>query len=142
MSWLRGTGLAALAAAGLTLAGPSGCSDALSSLETVQRGNREVFPCQLRPDFGRRGQTLSVAVTLDARLVARLSGQPAFPTEISFGSGVSLSSFDSTGPDGMQVELLISPLAEEGERSPSLIFALDKVRVEAEGKFWVLPSLE
>jgi hypothetical protein len=143
MSGLGRTHLAALAAAaGLALAGPSGCSDALSSLDSIQRGDLEVFPCQLRPDFGRRGQTLSVDVTLDERLVARMSGQPALPTEISFGAGVALSSFQSTGDDSMRVELLVSPLAEEGARSPQLVFGQGDVRVEATGKFWVLPSLE
>ncbi len=126
----------------LATLGAAGCSDALSSLDAVQRANRETFPCHLTPDFGRRGQELTVEVRLDPGLRARLAGAPAFPAEIHFGDGVALRSFQSGAEDRLEVDLLVSPLAEEGRRSPRLVFALGDKLLEAVGEFWILPALE
>ena len=38
--------------------------------------------------------------------------------------------------------MLISPLAQEGEREPLLTFAVEGDTVEAIGHFWILPALD
>jgi hypothetical protein len=139
---MRPPSAALLLSVAAALGPAAGCSDALSSLDTIQRGHREVFPCRLQPDFGRRGQTLTILVTLDERLVARLAGEPAFPAELAFGDGVALRSFASLGPGQLEAEVLFSPLAEEGERRPRLVFSPGGQRLEAEGRLWVLPKLD
>ena len=132
---------AALVAAVALLAMPSACGDALSSLDAVQAGQREQYAMQLVPDFARRGQTVAFELHLDEALMARLGGQAALPAEIQFGDGTALRSFDATEGNPLQAEVLISPLAVEGEREASLTFGLSDGLVEARGSFWVLPSL-
>ena len=42
----------------------------------------------------------------------------------------------------LSAEVLISPLAREGEREPRLVFAVGEDSVEAVGSFWILPALD
>ena len=128
-----------LAALGLTSL--PGCGEALSSLDSVQRSTRERYAMTVTPDFARRGQTVTFELALEPALVARLSGQAAYPTEIQFGAGTGLSAFANLGEGLLSAEILISPLAQEGEREPLLVFALDDDILEAMGHFWVLPAL-
>jgi hypothetical protein len=133
--------IAALAAAAALLTLPSACGDALSSLDAVQAGQREQYAMQLAPDFARRGQTVAFELQLDETLMTRLGGQAALPAEIQFGEGTALRSFDATEGNPLKAEVLISPLAVEGEREANLTFCLSDGLIEARGSFWVLPSL-
>ena len=110
-----------------------GCGEAFSSLPAVSSSDTCHYELELRPDFGRRGDLLVLEVDME------LPDLPAYPTDIHFGQGVSLRSFDSEG--GMQIEVLISPLAEEGERRLSMDFVNEDGVFRACGRFWVLPAL-
>lgn len=118
-----------------------GCGDALSSLDAVREADCERYPMQLVPDFARRGQSVAFTITLDAELAERLAGQPAYPSQIQFGAGAALRAFHSDGAGTLAAEVLISPLAEEGERQALLVFACGDGRAEAQGRYWVLPAL-
>jgi hypothetical protein len=119
----------------------AGCGDSLSSLDSVQRSSRRSFNMELNPDFGRRGKTVKVEVTsMDPELEQILAGGVAYPTEISFGRGVFIRSFGTNESDRLEIEVFISPLAEKGERTPTLVFAASNEQLEARGSFWVLPA--
>ncbi len=130
--------LAALCLPALLMAG---CGNALSSLDAVQRSQHELFSMRITPDFARRGQTVFITLDLDPALTERLAGQLAYPSEINFGPGTALRSFSTEGDGTMSAEVLISPLAEEGERKPLLVFVVDDSICETQGSFWILPSL-
>ncbi|MBN2495718.1 MAG: hypothetical protein JXR96_14085 [Deltaproteobacteria bacterium] len=117
----------------------AGCGDALSSLEAVERSARRQYRLELSPDWARRGDIVSIAVEPEPALEALLTGSSAYPSEIHFGPGTSLRSFDSQ--DGLTVTILVSPLAEEGERRPLMVFVLGDEEVEGRGRFWILPAL-
>lgn len=119
----------------------SSCGDALSSLDGIQRAQREQFSMTIVPDFARRGEIQTFTMTLEQGFVERLAGQAAYPNEIRFGQGTSLRSFTMEQADIISAEVLVSPLAEEGKRQPVLLFAIGDSEVEVLGSFWVLPSL-
>ena len=120
----------------------AGCGNSLSSLDSVQRSAREVYPMTLGPDFGRRGDTLTVKVIeMDPVLQQVLNQSVSYPTEISFGEDTYIKSFGTDEQDRLQIEVFISPHAKEGERLPTLIFSVSGELVEARGRFWVLPAL-
>lgn len=120
----------------------AGCGDALSSLDSVQRSTHQSYQMTLSPDFARRGQMVEFDLELEPDLTARLAGQAAYPTEIQFGPGTGLSAFANNGDGTLSAEVLISPLAQEGEREPLLVFAVEGDTVEAVGHFWILPALD
>lgn len=125
----------------LALGAATGCGDSLSGLDTIQRDSRQVFSMELRPDFGRRGKTLKVEVSqIDPELEQIIEGTVAYPVEITFGRDVFIRSFGTNENDNLQIEVFISPLAEKGERTPTLVFAASDRQLEARGSFWVLPA--
>jgi hypothetical protein len=130
-----------IAALCLSSISQAGCGDALSSLGAVQRSQPVRYGMRVVPDFARRGQTAAFQLELDAALQEQLLGSPAYPSEIQFGPGTSLRSFDTQGDGLLEAQVLISPLADEGERQPLLVFTLDDATLEAQGSFWVLPAL-
>ncbi len=119
----------------------SSCGDALSSLEGVKNAQLEQFTMSIVPDFARRGEIQNFTMTFDNAFIDRLAEQPAYLSEIRFGQGTSLRSFTMDGADSICAEVLISPLAEEGKRQPTLLFAADESELQVVGSFWVLPSL-
>ena len=42
----------------------------------------------------------------------------------------------------LEIDVLISPLAEEGQRRPRLRFVVDERICQASGTFWILPALQ
>jgi len=129
-------------AAWLLLSGLAGCGDALSSLDSVQNSTRAHYTMALAPDFARRGQVVAFELTLEDELIQRLAGQAGYLTQFQFGDGVDVRSFANHGDGTLSAEVLISPLAREGEREPLLVFAIDGETAEAIGSFWVLPALD
>jgi hypothetical protein len=117
------------------------CGNSLSSLDSVQRSSRDVYAMELKPDFGRRGNTVLVVVDkFDAELEQLLVDTIAYPTEISFGEGTFIKSLNTNDEDKLEIEVFVSPLAQEGERQPTLVFSVNDRLVEARGRFWVLPA--
>lgn len=131
-----------IAAAALFLLACLSCGDGLSSLEAVQRTARSEFDMYLSSDYGRQGDDLVVTVTFCEELNKLLRAADVyFPTDISFGDGIQITTFGRVGEVSLEVGLLISPLAETGERHPALVFSLGNRRVVARGLFFVLPAL-
>jgi len=135
------TAIRILIACCATMGLAAGCGDSLSSLDSVRRSSRRVFAMDLKPDFGRRGKTVTVEVTsMDPELEQILTGGIAYPTEITFGRDVFIRSFGTNESDHLEIEVFVSPLAEKGERTPTLVFSAAKEQLEARGSFWVLPA--
>jgi hypothetical protein len=128
------------AAYGLSLIILIGCGEGLSSLDAVQRSARQVYEMTLSPDFGRRGNAVTISVDFDPELKLLLENSGvAYPTKIFFGEQINIEYFGTVDMN-LQIKVRISPLAREGERIPTLVFSLGDRLVEARGSFWVLPA--
>jgi len=119
----------------------TGCGDALSSLQVVQRSSRPEYRMLLAPDFGRQGERLLLGVDFDAELAALLGEQSSYPTELAFGPGIQIEYFGPGSDTRLELAIRISPLAATGERQPTMNFSTASGPVTARGRFWVLPFL-